>query len=89
MNILLFAAATVFIIVDGARAGILLSEFDAMGAAAAAFLNIGPGFGIASPFGTYEGFPLTPKLLMILLMWIGRIEIIPVLVLFTKRFWTS
>lgn len=89
VNILLFAAATVFIIVDGARAGILLSEFDAMGAAAATFFNIGPGFGIAGPFGTYEGFPLTTKLLMILLMWIGRIEIIPVVVLFTKRFWTS
>jgi len=26
---------------------------------------------------------------MIALMWIGRIEIIPVLVLFTKAFWTS
>ncbi|MFC7006872.1 TrkH family potassium uptake protein [Halalkalicoccus salilacus] len=89
VNILLFAAATVFIVVDAARAGILLSEFDAMGAAAATFLNIGPGFGIAGPFGTYEGFPMTTKLLMILLMWIGRIEIIPVLVLFTKRFWTS
>jgi trk system potassium uptake protein TrkH len=48
--------ATILIIGGGARAGILLSEFDAIGAAAATFLNIGPGFGIASPFGTYEEF---------------------------------
>ncbi|MFC7008009.1 TrkH family potassium uptake protein [Halalkalicoccus salilacus] len=89
VNLLLFAAATVFVVVDGARVGLEISEFDAMGAAAATLFNIGPGFGIAGPFGTYEGFPVTTKILMILLMWIGRIEIIPVLVLFTKEFWTS
>lgn len=89
VNILIFAAATIFIVVDGARAGLLLSEFDAMGAAAATFLNIGPAFGIAGPFGTYEAFPTTTKLVMIVLMWIGRIEVIPVLVLFTRVFWTS
>lgn len=89
VNLLLFAAATVFVVVDGARVGLALSEFDAMGAAAATFLNIGPAFGIAGPFGTYEGFPTTTKLVMIVLMWIGRIEVIPVLVLLTKAFWTS
>lgn len=89
VNVLLFAAATIFVVVDSARAGLLISEFDAMGAAAATFLNIGPAFGIAGPFGTYEAFPTTTKLVMIVLMWIGRIEIIPVLVLFTRAFWTS
>lgn len=89
VNILLFAAATIIIVVDGARAGLVLSEFDAMGAAAATFLNIGPAFGIAGPFGTYDAFPTTTKLVMIVLMWIGRIEVIPVLVLFTKAFWKS
>lgn len=89
VNVLLFAAATIFVVVDGARAGLVLSEFDAMGAAAATFLNIGPAFGIAGPFGTYEAFPSTTKAVMILLMWVGRIEVIPVLVLFTKAFWTS
>ena len=72
-----------------ARVGLEISEFDAMGAAGATFFNIGPGFGIAGPFGTYEGFPVTTKLLMIVLMWVGRIEIVPVLVLFTRGFWRS
>ena len=89
INVLLFAAATIFVVVDGARVGLAISEFDAMGAAAATFLNIGPAFGIAGPFGTYEAFPMSTKLVMIFLMWIGRIEIVPVLVLFTASFWKS
>ncbi|ADJ15765.1 TrkH family potassium uptake protein [Halalkalicoccus jeotgali] len=89
VNLLLFSAATILVVVDGARVGLPLNEFEAMGAAAATFLNIGPAFGIAGPFGTYEAFPATTKLAMILLMWIGRIEVIPVLVLLTKAFWTS
>lgn len=89
MSILIFFALGVFIVVDGARAGIDVSEFEALGAAAATFLNIGPAFGMAGPFENYAGFPMTTRAVMIILMWIGRIEIIPVLVLFTTAFWTS
>ncbi len=89
VNVLIFAALATFVVVDGARVGLALNEFEAMSAAAATFLNIGPGFGIAGPFGTYEGFPVTTNLAMIVLMWVGRIEVIPVLVLLTKAFWTS
>ncbi|MGM0605122.1 MAG: TrkH family potassium uptake protein [Halobacteriota archaeon] len=82
---------TVFIVVDGARTGLYdiggFGEFDALGAAASTFLNIGPAFGPAGPYGTYDVFPMTTKLMMIVVMWIGRIEIIPVLVLFTASFW--
>lgn len=60
-----------------------------MGAAASTFLNIGPAFGFAGPFGTYERFPESTKVVIILLMWIGRIEIFPVLVLLTPSFWRS
>ncbi len=89
ISLLLFAVSTIFIAVDSARAGAPLGEFEAMSAAAATFFNIGPGFGTAGPFGTYAGFPTTTKLVMIVLMWVGRIEVIPVLVLFTRAFWTS
>ncbi|OYR75761.1 hypothetical protein DJ84_23260, partial [Halorubrum ezzemoulense] len=60
-----------------------------LGAAATTFLNIGPAFGAAGPYGTFATFPLSTRAVMVVLMWIGRIEIIPVLVLFTKAFWTS
>jgi len=82
-----------FIVVDGARTGLYesteISQFDALGAAASTFLNIGPAFGPAGPYGTYDVFEPTTKALMVLVMWIGRIEIIPVLVLFTRSFWQS
>jgi trk system potassium uptake protein TrkH len=89
VSVLLFAVATVFVVVDVARVGQAIDEFDAMGVAAATFFNIGPAFGVAGPFGTYEPFPASTKVVMIFLMWIGRIEVVPVLVLFTAAFWKS
>ena len=87
LSIVLVLLLTVVIVLDAARAGAAVSEFEALGAAAATFLNIGPGFGVAGPFGSYHGFPTPTKVAMIVLMWVGRIEIIPVLVLVTRTFW--
>ena len=89
LSLTLFVLLATFVAADAARAGVDVSEFEAMGAAASTFLNIGPAFGDAGPYGTYAAFPMSTRGVMIVLMWIGRIEIIPVLVLFTKAFWTS
>ena len=89
LSVVIFFLLTVFVVADAERAGLRVGEFEAMGAAASTFLNIGPAFGDAGPYGTYASFPMTTRTVMIVLMWIGRIEIIPVLVLFTKAFWTS
>lgn len=89
VSIVIFFGLTVFVAVDGARVGLELSEFEVMGAAAATFFNIGPGFGIAGPFDNYYPFSNATKVAMILLMWVGRIEIIPVLVLMTPTYWKS
>jgi trk system potassium uptake protein TrkH len=89
VSIVIFSLLTVFVIVDAARANLALSEFEAMGAAASTFLNIGPAFGFAGPYGSYVGFPVSTKLVMTVLMWVGRIEIVPVLVIFTRAFWQS
>ncbi|SDR45109.1 TrkH family potassium uptake protein [Natronobacterium texcoconense] len=84
---------TVVIVVDGARTGLYnggaFGEFEAIGAAASTFLNIGPAFGPAGPYGTYDVFHWTTKVVMVVVMWVGRIEIIPVLVLLTPEFWRS
>ena len=85
--ILFFLLATVVIVANESR-GSGVEEFEAMSAAASTFFNIGPAFGDAGPFGSYEGFTRSTKLTMTILMWIGRIEIIPVLVLLTPSFWT-
>ncbi len=86
--LLIFAVATVLIALDASRVDTIeLNALDAISASIATIGNIGPGFGELGPFGGYNGFPTTSKLLMIVLMWIGRLEIIPVLVLFTGAFW--
>ncbi|WP_436934864.1 TrkH family potassium uptake protein [Halovenus marina] len=89
LSVLIVVLLTVFIVINAERGGDSVPEFDALGAASSTFLNIGPAFGDAGPYGTYEGFQPSTKAVMFVLMWIGRIEIIPVLVLFTKSFWTS
>ncbi len=85
--LLAFVVATVFIALDAARVGLELSVLEAISASIATIGNIGPGFGMVGPFGGYGDFPMSSKLVMIFLMWIGRLEIIPVLVLFTGAFW--
>ncbi len=89
VSILIFFLGTAFIAVDGARIGLGLTEFEAMGASAATFFNIGPAFDIAGPYESYNPFSDATKLTMTGLMWVGRIEIIPVLVLFTRAYWQS
>lgn len=89
LSIVIFFLLTVVIVVDAERADLRVTEFEAMGAAATTFLNIGPAFGDAGPYGTFASFSMTTRGVMVILMWIGRIEIIPVLVLFTRAFWTS
>jgi len=84
----LLGLSSVVIAIDASRTtDIVLAPIDAVSASLATIGNIGPGFGDLGPFGSYLGFPDTSKLLMIFLMWVGRLEIIPVLVIFTGAFW--
>ncbi|MWG35160.1 TrkH family potassium uptake protein [Halomarina oriensis] len=89
VSVVIFGLLTVFVVVDASRAGVEVTEFGAMGAAASTFLNIGPAFGFAGPYGSYEPFPDSTKLVMVVMMWVGRIEIFPVLALLTRSFWES
>ncbi|TYT61441.1 TrkH family potassium uptake protein [Natrialba swarupiae] len=75
---------------DAARVGLELELIDVVSASIATLGNIGPGLGeVTGPMGGYESFPRSSKLLMILYMWIGRLEIFPVLVLLTRAYWQS
>ncbi len=89
LALVIFFLLTVVIVVDAARVGNPVDEFDALGAAASIFLNIGPAFGVAGPFDNYLAFSPASRAIMIVMMWVGRIEIIPVLVLLTPEFWRS
>ncbi|WP_121822149.1 TrkH family potassium uptake protein [Halostella salina] len=85
----LFLIGALLIAVDAARVGLDLAVIEALTASAATLGNIGPGLGMVGPMGSYLDFPTTSKLLMVGLMWIGRLEIIPVLVLLTSGYWRS
>ena len=56
-------------------------------AVAASIGNIGPGLGDVGPAANYSGLPDLVKWLLASLMIVGRLEIFPVLVLFTKDLW--
>jgi trk system potassium uptake protein TrkH len=86
---LLFGVGTVLISLDVSRVGYDINTLEAMSAIAATLGNVGPGFGSLGPFGSYLDFPNSSKLLMVFLMWIGRLEILPVLVLLTSGYWRS
>jgi trk system potassium uptake protein TrkH len=89
LYLMLFFAAALFIAVDAARVGLDISTIEIVTASIATIGNIGPGLGLVGPMGSYAAFPTTTKLLMVGLMWIGRLEILPVLVLLTRSYWRS
>jgi trk system potassium uptake protein TrkH len=59
----------------------------AASAVAASLGNIGPGLGDVGPAANYSGLPILAKWLLSGLMIVGRLELFPVLVLFTKDLW--
>lgn len=56
-------------------------------ATAATLGNIGPGLQAVGPTQNYAFFGSAEKLLMVLLMWLGRLEVYSIAALFTKLFW--
>jgi trk system potassium uptake protein TrkH len=57
------------------------------GASASMLGNIGPGFGPLGPFSDYSSVPAAGKWFMSLLMLLGRLELITVLILFSRSFY--
>jgi trk system potassium uptake protein len=85
----LFVAGSLALLIESHRAGVDVSPFDAIAAAATTLGNVGPGFGFAGPMGSFDPFSGLSKGIMIVLMWLGRLEILPVVVLFTKSYWRA
>ena len=83
----IFAVSTVLIYLDSLRVGLELSGIEAVSAAIATLGNIGPGVGVVGPMNNFLPFSDAAKLYMVLLMWIGRLEILSVLIIFTPAYW--
>ena len=56
-------------------------------ASAATLGNVGPGLSAVGPTQNYAMFSSGEKGLMVLLMWLGRLEIYSIAALFTRAFW--
>ena len=64
-----------------------LDMVTATSAVAASIGNIGPGLGDVGPMANYSHLPQLAKWMLASLMIVGRLEIFPVLVLFTRDLW--
>jgi trk system potassium uptake protein len=56
-------------------------------AAATTLGNVGPGLGFLGPMGSFATFADSSKAILIVLMWTGRLELLPVLLLLTRSYW--
>ncbi|WP_297210088.1 TrkH family potassium uptake protein [uncultured Flavonifractor sp.] len=78
---LITLAATLLVSVDNYSFG---STFTAV---VACIGNIGPGLEMVGPMGNFSAFSLFSKTILSLCMIVGRLEIIPILVLFSGNAW--
>ena len=82
-----WAVGASVIAIDSAIGDVPLGALDTLAISASALGNGGPGFGITGPFASFAPLGDVSKLTMIVLMWLGRLEIIPVVVLVTRHYW--
>lgn len=69
---------------------ISLDNFDfetSISSVISAVSNIGPGLGLAGPTGNYAAFSPLSKLVLSTCMLIGRLEVMPIFMLFTRSLW--
>ncbi len=85
----IFIIGAVALAIDAARTGLPLSPFDAVSVSASMLANVGPAFGVGGPLGSFEPFSDFSTLLMTGLMWLGRLEIVPIVVLVSRHYWRN
>ena len=85
----LWAAGSIAILLDSTLQSVELTAFQALADAASMLGGVGPGLGFAGPMGSFEPFSNVSTVVLTSLMYLGRLEIIPVLVLFTASHWRA
>ncbi len=77
-----------FALIAAGLAYLGLDFMTSVSGAATAIANVGPGLGdVIGPSGTFTSLPDSAKWLLAFAMLLGRLELLTVLVLFTRRFW--
>jgi len=84
MSILYFAILIAGFLVMSALG---LDQVTAISSVAATLGNIGPGLGLVGPTANYLWIPAAGKIVLIICMLVGRLELFTVLALLTPSFW--
>ena len=61
----------------------------ALSAVATCQANCGPGLGAVGPASNYAWLPVPGKVILIICMWLGRLELFTAIMIFSPRFWKS
>ena len=81
LYLFLFVLGTIVIVITG------VDPITASSSVATCMAGIGPGLGTVGPMSNYAHIPEVSKIVLSLLMIIGRLEIITVFTVFTRTFW--
>jgi trk system potassium uptake protein TrkH len=81
LYIFLFIIGTVVVVITG------VDPTTSASSVATCMAGIGPGLGTVGPMSNYAHLPMITKVVLSMLMIIGRLEIITVFALFTRSFW--
>ena len=81
LYLFIFLVGSLLLIITG------LDLITASSSAATCMAGIGPGHGTVGPMSNFAAIPDVSKLILISLMILGRVEIITILIIFTKSFW--
>jgi trk system potassium uptake protein TrkH len=79
----------VAIVIDSSLEGVRLTAFQSLTDSASVLGGAGPGLGFAGLMGSFEPFSDLSKLVLTGEMYLGRLEIVPMLVLFAGSYWRA
>jgi trk system potassium uptake protein TrkH len=81
LYLFLFVLGTIIVVVSG------VDPVTAASSVATCMAGIGPGLGTVGPMSNFAHMPEVSKVVLSLLMIVGRLEIITVFTIFTRTFW--
>ncbi|MBL1218729.1 MAG: TrkH family potassium uptake protein [Planctomycetes bacterium] len=87
LGVILIFLAGMFLLLFFERHHETMSFDTALSASAATLCNIGPGLGLVGAVENYSWFSMPSKIVMSLLMAVGRLEVFAIVVLLSPRFW--
>ena len=82
-------AAVTTVVSDGGAYEVKHGIFSNFTAAFSCLSNIGPGFEAVGPYASFAAYSAFSKILLLFTMLIGRLEILPVFVLFSAKAWKN